>query len=68
MEALRRVVATSEPRLLNAAGRPTFDITFYALNKRGDFGGASMFAGRRFAVHDGREARFQDCAALFESR
>ncbi len=68
LEALRRVVATSEPRLLNARGRPTFDLTFYALSKRGDFGGASMFAGRRFAVHDGREARFVDCAPLFDAR
>ena len=68
LEALRRVVATSEARLLNAAGRPTFDITFYALNKRGDFGAASMFPNKRFAVHDGREARFMDCAALYETR
>jgi N4-(beta-N-acetylglucosaminyl)-L-asparaginase len=68
LEALRRVVATSEARLLNAAGRPTFDITFYALNKRGDYGAASMFQGRRFAVRDEREARFMDCAALYETR
>jgi len=68
MEALRRVMATSEPRLLAANGRPAFDLTFYGLNKRGDYGAASLFPGRRFAVRDEREARFTDCAHLFDAR
>ncbi len=67
LEALRRVVATSEPRLLGSNGRPTFDITFYALNKRGDYGAASFFPAKRFAVRDEREARFLDCAYLFDA-
>ncbi len=66
LETLRRVVAMSEPRLLDAAGRPKFDLAYYALNKRGDFGAATLFAGASFAVHDGREARVADCAYLFQ--
>ncbi len=69
LETLRRVVATTEQRLLDAQGRPKFDLTFYALNKRGQFGCASLWSGyrgRRFAVHDGREARLVELAALNE--
>jgi len=76
LETLRRVVATTEPRLLDERGRPRFQLNFYAVNKRGDFGGASLYASRvgeaataypsRFAVHDGREARLMDSAHLFD--
>ncbi|MEK7668332.1 MAG: N(4)-(beta-N-acetylglucosaminyl)-L-asparaginase [Gemmatimonadota bacterium] len=66
LETLRRVVATTEPRLLGPEGRPTFGLNFYAVNKRGQFGGAAFYSGSRFAVHDGREARLVDSAFLYE--
>lgn len=66
LETLRRVVAATEPRLLRPDGRPNFDLNFYAVNKRGQFGGAAIFSGARFAVHDGTEARLVDGAFLFE--
>jgi N4-(beta-N-acetylglucosaminyl)-L-asparaginase len=66
LETLRRVVASTEPRLLDGNGRPQFDLNFYALNKRGEFGSAALYSGARFAVHDGREARLADCAYLYE--
>jgi N4-(beta-N-acetylglucosaminyl)-L-asparaginase len=53
MEALRRIQAnTIEKRLLNARGLPNFNIRFFALNKRGDYAGVSMYrAGEtKFAV------------------
>jgi N4-(beta-N-acetylglucosaminyl)-L-asparaginase len=65
LETLKRVVAMSPDRLLGPNGRPTFDILFYAVNKKGEFGSASIYPGR-FAVHDGRTAAFRDCAFLFE--
>ena len=66
LETLRRVMATSEPRLIAADGKPRFDLNFYAINKRGQFGGAGLFSGNRFAVCDGPEARLVDGAYLFE--
>jgi N4-(beta-N-acetylglucosaminyl)-L-asparaginase len=66
LETLRRVVATTEPRLLAPDGKPKFDLSFYALNKRGQFGGAALYAGANFAVHDGTEPRLVDRAFLFE--
>jgi N4-(beta-N-acetylglucosaminyl)-L-asparaginase len=65
LETLRRVVAMTPPRLLRPNGEPAFDLTFYAVNKKGEFGGAAL-RPYRFAVHDGREARFVDTAALYE--
>ena len=66
LETLRRVVATTEPRLLDDQGHPTFGLSFYAVNRRGEFGAASLWSGRRYAAFDGREAALHDSAHLFE--
>ena len=53
MEALRRAKeATVERRLLNDRGLSNFDLTFYALNKKGEFAGVDFYASERskFAV------------------
>jgi N4-(beta-N-acetylglucosaminyl)-L-asparaginase len=65
LETLKRVVQTTEARLLDGRGRPRFDLTFYAVNKRGEVGSASLFPGR-YAAHDGTEAKIRDTAYLFE--
>jgi N4-(beta-N-acetylglucosaminyl)-L-asparaginase len=49
-----------------------FHLLFYAMNKDGVHGGASLWSAtpggqrRTYAVHDGTEARLVDCAALFD--
>ncbi len=65
LETLRRVVATSEPRLLDERGRPRFGLTFYAVNKNGEFGAASIRQSR-YAVWDGTTASLRDTASLYE--
>jgi N4-(beta-N-acetylglucosaminyl)-L-asparaginase len=65
LETLKRVVKTTEPRLLDERGRPKFSLQFYAVNKRGEFGAASLYPGR-FAAHDGTEAKLMDTAYLYE--
>ena len=56
MEALKRVKAnTVEKRLLDARGNPSFQLIFYAVNKKGEYAGVSMYAregqqAERFAV------------------
>jgi N4-(beta-N-acetylglucosaminyl)-L-asparaginase len=67
LATLRRVVAAAEPRLLDAQGRPTFGLNYYAVNKNGEFGAAS-FTPSRFAVFDGQAAGLRDCAHLYEGR
>lgn len=65
LETLRRAIAMSEPRLLDERGRPRFQLNFYAVNRAGDYGGASIYPSR-FAVADGRGARHEETAYLFE--
>lgn len=64
LATLRRVVEKTPPRLLNAQGRPTFGLQFYAVNKKGEFGGAG-FTPNRYAVADEKGARLEDLATLY---
>jgi len=67
LEALRRIVTfTVEPHLLDAEGRPNFGVNYYAVNKNGEFGGAAIFQGARYAVDVDGESRLEDSAYLFE--
>ncbi len=55
--ALERVkAATVEKRLLDAQGRPNFQLTFYAVDKKGDYAGVAMYA-----KIGGREQKFAVC-------
>ena len=65
MEVLKRVIATSEPRLLDDQGRPKFDLQFYAVNKNGEFGCASLYPVQ-YAAFDGTAAGSHDAAHMFE--
>jgi N4-(beta-N-acetylglucosaminyl)-L-asparaginase len=64
LETLKRVVRLTPPRLLKD-GRPTFNLNFYAVNKRGDFGAASFYPGK-FAAHDGKDGALRDRAHLYQ--
>ena len=67
LEALRRVVTyTTEARLRDGQGRPSFNVNYYAVNKNGDFGGAAIWSGAGFAVCVDGESRREDSAYLFE--
>jgi N4-(beta-N-acetylglucosaminyl)-L-asparaginase len=66
LEACKRVVRfTKVKRLLRADGRPNFDIKFYAINKQGEPGGASLYPGK-YACCTGDQSELRDLAALFE--
>ncbi len=66
LETLRRVVATTEPRLLDERGRPRFGLNFYAVNKNGEFGAGSLWSGRRYATFDGETASLRDIPYLYD--
>ncbi|MEO8198952.1 MAG: N(4)-(beta-N-acetylglucosaminyl)-L-asparaginase [Gemmatimonadota bacterium] len=65
METLKRVVAMAPPRLIDEQGHPRFNIQFYAVNKRGEYGSASLLPGQ-YAVYDGSQAIKKDMAYMFE--
>jgi N4-(beta-N-acetylglucosaminyl)-L-asparaginase len=67
LATLRRVVELTAPQWLGPDGRPTYQLEFYALNKRGETGSAALYPSR-YAVHDGTAARVSDCAHLYPGR
>ena len=68
LSACERIVRqTKMKRLLDDDGRPNFDVRFYALNKRGEFGSASIWSGGNFAVNTGEsKSRLMPSAYLFK--
>ncbi|HET9424807.1 MAG TPA: N(4)-(beta-N-acetylglucosaminyl)-L-asparaginase [Gemmatimonadaceae bacterium] len=66
MKVMERVIAMTESRLL-VNGRPTFQLQFYAVNKKGEYAGACCYEGSDFAVADGRGARREKCAYLYKA-
>jgi N4-(beta-N-acetylglucosaminyl)-L-asparaginase len=64
VETLKRAVAMTTPRLLDQQGRPKYGLTFYAINKNGDLGAASLTPAQ-YAAWDGEKAALHDCAVLY---
>lgn len=59
---------TKERRLLNDQNRPKFNVNFYAINKKGEYGGAAIWSGPRYAINTGeKQSRLMECAYLFKS-
>ncbi len=52
----------------NPAELAKFSISFYAVNKAGEYGAASLWEGPKFAVHDGKQAKILDTAFLYEKK
>lgn len=66
LEALKRVLQMTEKRRLTADGKPRFQLDFYAINKKGEFGAAAFYPSQ-FAVHDGQTARLADTAHVYDN-
>jgi len=60
--------AKLQPRLLNEEGWPNFGHTFYAVNKKGEYGAAGMWSGHMYAVHDGKENKHKEEAYLYKRK
>ncbi len=67
LKACQRIVDHNKmSRLKDENGRPNFGVKFYALNRKGEFGSASLFKSGQMAVHDGKEARLIESAYLYD--
>lgn len=66
LETCKRVMAMAHAKLLTPSGDPIpgFQLQFYAVNKRGEYGAAALRPSK-FAVCDANGARHEDCAVLF---
>jgi N4-(beta-N-acetylglucosaminyl)-L-asparaginase len=69
MDGLKRIQQnTIEKRLLNANGTPNFGISFYALNKKGQYAGVSMYDGASYAVCTENGAQTLKCEPLLPGK
>lgn len=66
VRVMQRVIAMTEKRLLDDQGRPLFDLNFYAVNKKGEYAGATAYEGRNFAVCDAQGPRVEDSVFLYK--
>ncbi len=67
LEVCKRIVDHNKmQRLQDENGRPSFDVKFYAVNKRGEFGSASIYSGSMYAIHDGKQAQLMKSAYLYK--
>ncbi len=67
LEAAKRIVKHAKiPSLRRKDGRPNFNVSFYAFNKKGEFGAGTIYGPRKFAVNDGKENKLYTAAYLFK--
>jgi N4-(beta-N-acetylglucosaminyl)-L-asparaginase len=55
-----------ERRLRDSSGKFRHDVKFYAINKRGESGSASIWSGGTYLVHDGTALKKLESAYLFK--
>jgi N4-(beta-N-acetylglucosaminyl)-L-asparaginase len=74
LKVCERIVSHNKlDRLKDADGRPNFNVKFYAINAKGEFGAAAVWQwpGKyvsRFAIHDGTEAKLVEAAYLYKDK
>ncbi len=69
LRTLKRISEKAKlwPRHSDEKGHPDFDVNFYAVNKKGDYAGASFWKGRHYIVHDGKESKLRESAYIYKS-
>ena len=60
LETVKRVLSKHGPNV-------TWNLNFYAMNKAGEHGGASIQKGSTYAVHDGTAARIVESAYVLDN-
>jgi N4-(beta-N-acetylglucosaminyl)-L-asparaginase len=66
LEACKRIVERTVPRLQRPDGKPNFNVSFYALHRNGRHGSAAIFEGQKYSFNDGNVGRVLDCASLYK--
>ncbi len=67
LEACKRIVDHNKvARLKDAAGKPDFNVKFYALNMKGEYGSAAIFSPGQLAICDGGAAKLVPSAYLYK--
>jgi N4-(beta-N-acetylglucosaminyl)-L-asparaginase len=65
LHVLRLIAERAESRLRDAQGRPTFNVTMYAIRKDGLLGAASIHPGYEFTCFDGTTVRTLKASSVY---
>lgn len=65
LHVLRTIAERAEPRLRDAKGRPSFNVTMYAIRKDGLIGAASIHPGYEYTCFDGAAVRKVKAASVY---
>lgn len=69
LEVCKMIVDKAKlPNLLDEEGLPDFNVNFYALNKNGEYGCASIYGPASYAVNDGNENTRKEGAYLYSRK
>ena len=69
LAACQRIVDhTKLPELLNEDGKPNFNVKFYAVNKKGQYGSGAIYGDGTFWIADVKGARLEEMAYLFKNK
>ncbi len=69
LQACKRIVDNNKvARLKDNNGRPNFNVKFYALNIKGEYGSAAIFSPGQVAVCDGGPAKLVESASLYKKQ
>jgi len=58
--------AYEREKTADPSGRPNFDVKFYAITAKGEYGSATIWSNGKYSVNDGEGSRLLDCAYLYE--
>ena len=68
LAACQRIVDhTKLSELLNENGKPNYNVKFYAINKKGDYGSAAIYSGGTFWITDLKGTRLEKMSYLFKN-
>ena len=67
LKTCKRVVQHAKlPSLLKDNGKPNFNLSFYAVNKQGEYGAASIYGPHKYALNDGKSNRLLETVYLYK--
>jgi N4-(beta-N-acetylglucosaminyl)-L-asparaginase len=68
LEACKRIADKTVPRLRGPNGLPNFNVSFYALNRKGEHGSVAIHQGAKYAFQDGERGAVRECGYLFAAK
>ncbi|NIS38550.1 asparaginase, partial [Candidatus Saccharibacteria bacterium] len=67
LEVCKRIVDHNKLEYLRTSeGKPNFNVKFYAVNKKGEYGSAAIYSGGEFQIADANGARKEEMAYLYK--